>query len=57
MPEEWKESIILPISKEGAKTECGNFRGIPLWPITYIYLSSILLSVLTPNAEKSIGDH
>jgi hypothetical protein len=27
-PEEWKESIIVPIYKKGDKTYCGNFRGL-----------------------------
>ena len=28
LPEEWKESIIVPIHKKGDKTECNNYRGI-----------------------------
>jgi hypothetical protein len=48
LPEEWKESIIIPIYKKGYKTACGKYRGITLLPATYKILSNILLSRLTP---------
>jgi len=28
LPEEWKESIKVPIHKKGDKTDCNNYRGI-----------------------------
>jgi len=34
LPEEWKESVIVPIHKKGDKTECNNYRGISLLPTT-----------------------
>ena len=52
-----KESIIVPIYKKGAKTDCSNYRGISLSPTTYKILSNILLSRLTPYAEEINGDH
>jgi hypothetical protein len=55
LPEEWKESIIVPIYKKGDKTDHSNYRGISLLPATYKILSNILLSRL--NAEEIIGDH
>jgi hypothetical protein len=48
LPEEWKESIILPIYKKGDKKDCSNYRGIPLVITTYQILSSTLQSRLTP---------
>ena len=44
LPEEWKESIIVPIYKKGDKTGCSNYRGISFLSITYKILSIILLS-------------
>ena len=55
--EEWKESIIVPISKKGDKTDCSNYRDIPLLPTTYKIFSNILLSRLTPYAKEIIGNH
>ena len=55
LPEEWKESIIVPIYKKGDKTDCSNYRGMSLLPTTYNILSNIMLSCLTPYAEEIIG--
>ena len=57
LPEEWKESIIVPIRKKGDKTNCSNYRGISLLPTTYKMLSNIFLSRLIPYAKEIIGDH
>jgi len=57
LPEEWKDSITVPIYKKGDKTDCSNYTGISLLPNTYKILSNILLSRLTPYAEEIIGVH
>ena len=57
LPEEWKESIIVPINKKGDKTDCNIYRGISLLPTTYKMLPNILLSRLTIYAEEVVGDH
>jgi len=57
LPEEWKESIIVPIHKKGDKTDFNNYRGISLLPTTYEILSNILLSRLIPYAKEIVGDH
>jgi hypothetical protein len=35
LPEELKESVIVPIHKKGDKTDCNNYRGISLLSTTY----------------------
>ena len=57
LPDEWKESIIVPIYKKGDKTDCNNYRSISLLSTTYKVLCNILLSTLIPYAEEVIWDH
>jgi len=57
LPQEWKESIIVPIHNKGDETDCSNHRGISLLPTTYKILSNILLSRLISYAKEIIGDH
>jgi len=57
LPEKWKESIIVPVYKKGDKIDCSNYTGISLLLTTYEILFNILLSNLTPYAEKIIADH
>jgi hypothetical protein len=30
LPQQWKESIIVPVHRKGNKTDCNNYRGISL---------------------------
>jgi hypothetical protein len=57
LPNQWKESIIVPVHKKGDKTDCNNYRGISLLPTTYKILSNILFSMLSPPIEEITGDH
>jgi len=57
LPKEWKQSIIVPIYRNGDKTNCSNYTAISLLTATYTILSNILLSRLTPYAEETIGHH
>jgi len=49
--------IIVPVYKKGGETDCSNYKRMSFLSTTYKFLSSILLSWLTPYAEKIIGDH
>jgi len=46
LPDQWKDSIIVPIYEMGNKTDCKNYTGI-----------SLLLSRLTTYAEENSGNH
>jgi hypothetical protein len=45
LPEQWKESVIVPIYKMGENTDCSNYEGI----------FSILMSRLTPCSQNYWG--
>jgi hypothetical protein len=57
LPQQWKESIIVPIHKKGDKIHCNNYRGISLLSTAYKILPNILLARLTPYVNEIIGDH
>jgi hypothetical protein len=57
LPQQWKESIIVPVYKKGDKTDCNNYRGISLLSTAYKILSYILLARLNPYVTEIIGDH
>jgi hypothetical protein len=56
-PQQWKESIIIPIYKKGDKTDCNNYRGISLLSTAYKILSNIVLARLFLYVNEVIGDH
>jgi hypothetical protein len=57
LPNQLRESIVVPIRKNSDKTECSKYRGITLLPTSYKMLSNILLSRLIHCADEIIGDH
>jgi hypothetical protein len=57
LPQQWKESIIVPVPEMGDKTDCIIYRGISLLSTSYKILSNILLARLTPYVNEIIGDH
>jgi hypothetical protein len=56
LPNQWKESIIVPGHKEGDKTGCNNYRRISLLSTSYKILSNILLPMSVPRIDE-IKDH
>jgi sorting nexin-29 len=57
MPDQWRESIIVPIQITGDKTDCNYYRGISPLSTSYKILSNILLSRLRPYIDEIIGEH
>jgi sorting nexin-29 len=57
LPDQWKESITIPIHKTGDKTDCNNYRGILLLSTSYKILSNMLLSRLIPHMDEIVGEH
>jgi hypothetical protein len=57
LPDQWKESIIVPVHKKSDKTDCSNYRGISLLSTSYKILFNILHSRLSPNIDEIIGVH
>ena len=53
LPEEWKDSIIVPIYEKGGKTDCSNYGGISRVH-NFIHHRA---SRLTPCAGEINGNH
>jgi hypothetical protein len=56
LPDQWKDSIIVPVHKKGDKTDCNNYHGITLLSTSYKILSN-LLSRLSPYMKEIIGNY
>jgi hypothetical protein len=54
LPDQWKESIIVPVHKKDDKTDCNTYCGISLLSTSCKMLLNILFSSLSPYV---IGDH
>jgi hypothetical protein len=56
LPDQWKESVTVPVHKKGDKTDCSNCHGISLLSPSYKILSNILLR-LSLYIDEIIGNH
>jgi hypothetical protein len=57
LPDQWKESIIMPIHKKDDKTDNNNYHVMSLLSASCRILSNILLSRLSPYINEIITDH
>jgi exo-beta-1,3-glucanase (GH17 family) len=56
LPDQWMESIIMPVHKKGDRTDCSNYQGISVLLTSYKILSNIL-SRLSQYIDEIIGNH
>jgi hypothetical protein len=56
IPDNWGESIIIPIFKKGVRNDCANHRGISLTPVITRIFASLLLRRLTPIRESQVRE-
>jgi hypothetical protein len=57
LPQQWKESIIVLIYKNGDKTDCNNTTACDYYKIHTKCYPNITLSRLTSYADDIIADH
>ena len=57
IPEEWKETITVPMRKRGDRDWCQNYRGKALGNAAYKILLNIILGKIKPYIEKVMGDN
>jgi hypothetical protein len=57
LPQQQKESIIVPIHKKDYMTNCNIYQGISLLSTAYKMLSNILMARLTLYVSEITGDH
>ena len=57
VPEDWRKSIIIPIHKGGASTQCENYRGISLLSVPGKLYARILENRLRSIVEDKLLDH
>jgi hypothetical protein len=55
LPDQWKESIIVPFHRKDDKIDCNNYHVISLLSSSYNILSNILFSTLRPYIDEIIG--
>ena len=57
IPEEWKETITVPIYKKGHRDSCKNYRWTALGNAAYKILANIILEKIKTYIEKITEDY
>eukprot|EP00921_Rhytidocystis_pertsovi_P026473 GHVQ01042707.1.p1 GENE.GHVQ01042707.1~~GHVQ01042707.1.p1 ORF type:complete len:357 (+),score=36.41 GHVQ01042707.1:540-1610(+) len=56
VPQDWRNGVVIPILKKGAKDRCDNYRGITLLSAAAKVFSTILLSRLQPLVAALLSE-
>ena len=56
IPEEWKETRVVPIHKRGDRDRCENYKGVALGNPDDKILSNTISGKIKPYIEKIMGD-
>ena len=56
IPEDWGESVVVPIFKKGNRQLCDNYRGISLTPVISRVFASLLLKRLSVAQDSRIRE-
>ncbi|PNF23611.1 hypothetical protein B7P43_G03798, partial [Cryptotermes secundus] len=56
LPDQWKESIIVPVHKKGDKTDCSNYRGISLLSTSYKFAGDNQCSFRSMRSSRDFKD-
>lgn len=56
VPQDWRDSMVVPIHKKGDKANCSNYRGISLLSVPGKVLSRILYGRLLPMADAYLRE-
>lgn len=56
VPQDWKDAVVVPVHKKGARTDCSNYRGISLLSIAGKILTSIIRSRLSEVYEANLRE-
>jgi len=56
IPEEWRESIIIPLPKKGCLNDCYNWRGIILLSVPGKVFCSMLFNRLKTHVDQRLHE-
>lgn len=56
VPQDWKDSVVVPVYKKGSRTDCSNYRGISLLSIAGKLVTSIIRARMRSIYEANLSE-